>query len=94
MDWIIGFLAVINVFVGISAGLWFIYSAISIHDYIQKINYCVLGLVDLYFGIVYYITIMNGNHSAISNGLSALLRPGNTLLLLIPLLIALRSNRI
>ena len=82
-----------NIIIGIYAGIWFIRQSVLIGERTQRYNYIVLGLVNIYFGVCYFwfaFVLKNLTPHQIT---SALLRPGNTLLLLVPFLIAYRSRR-
>ena len=82
-----------NIIIGIYAGIWFIRQSVLIGERTQRYNYIVLGLVNIYFGVCYFWFAFVLKNIAAHQITSALLRPGNTLLLLVPFLISYRSRR-
>lgn len=79
-----------NMVIAVLGGVYLFINAVRIHDNVQKANYFILGVVGLYYGLV-YLSYYAGNIDI--NGLSMYLRPANGLLLLIPSLITWRMKR-
>ena len=86
-------LAYINIPLGLATGVWFIFKSFQqTTDYAQRWNYIVLGVTYIYIGICYGLLIFVYDVAIPRAITSILLRPANTLLLLIPFLIAYRRG--
>lgn len=86
-------LAYINIPLGLSVGIWFIYKSFKQIDYVQRWNYVAIGVVNIYISVCYYLFVFCYNIATTQQSItSLLLRPANTLLLLIPFLIAYRRG--
>ena len=86
-------LAYINIPLGLATGGWFIFKSFQqTTDYAQRWNYIVIGIVNIYIGMCYVLLVFVYDVVIPMAITSILLRPANTLLLLIPFLIAYRRS--
>lgn len=85
-------LAYVNIPLGLSIGIWFISKSFRQIDYVQRWNYAVIGIVNIYMSMCYVLLVFVYDVVILMAITSILLRPANTLLLLIPFLIAYRRG--